>query len=579
VTLLAVLFQALDCSTGGFILASHPDVAPNEGRGEISYQRFVAPCLALLAGGVTGLFLSGGLESHATQNPTVSLDMVTSGNTYDDSTNSMAVGSIESCLTSATANPTTHIHPAHLVIQNVEDLLAWQVRFNYIGDRMRPSTVNVAPFQDNNTGQSVSFLNLPIDPASGLHRDVLASGGGAPAAPPDGTNTPQTHAVGATYIGRQDSIVSPDTPAKVPPDDGSYQAPSGGVLAVVNLQVVGDESSQASLFMNLDDAFPQLLGSGVAVFDGAGVQEIKLSGAGLGDGFHGEGANCTPIDCVNQECPPVDVREHTFTNQNALTASDLHIRFSGNAAGRRLVQNAPGCPEPSFSPAPGFVDVDVDWGVTCVDPGESVVIEITSQPLALPECFQWSVHGEPIGACELSTSTPTPTPTPSLTPTASSSPGTPTPGAGVHDGRAKKIGAANTVVLSDGTPDVKEIHLQVRNEGDHAESFGVYVDVLPPSGTGNPYGCSPAGRVVNTIVTLEPDEQVVVAAFPTFRCTDVASPQGQTYTIASAVDVHADDGNSCRQFEIQTMGCFNSLADDDNDARDNRASKNAFMLK
>jgi Right handed beta helix region len=864
---------------------------PRRGVGTCRTQDCWRPGAALLALIVAGgLLFSGHLRSHAIQNPTISLDMVTPGNTYDDTTNTMSVGSIESCLTSPTANRASHTHTAHIVIQNVEDLIGWQVRFNYIGDQMRPSTVNFVPFQDTNTGQNVSFLNLPQDSSLSSHREVSAAGGVAPAAPADGTNTPQTHLIGAAYVGTQEFAVSPDTPAKSPPDDSSYNAPSGGVLAAVNLQVVGDESGQASLLMNLDDDFPRLPGSKIVIFDDTGTPDMNLAASALGDGFHGEGTVCAPLDCLNQECPgPVDVRDHTFTNQHTTIASDLHILFEGQAAGRRLVPNAPGCPMPTFSRA-GFTLLDVDWSVACVDPGESIIIEITSQPVALPRCFHWTIFGEPItGSCEASTPTPTTTPTPSASPiprtirvpadeptiqqainvalngdtilvspgsyfgdidfqgkeitvtgehgadatvidggnggayvrfhsqeqlnarlggftlrntlvdllgasptivdnvfnangrfgggiagsassaiiewntfinnscndqdvfgvvafendsspriannlfadnlcsaitmtlpeasaprvlnntivgnrvgirfnrrTAASrqlyfnniivrngiglqtdsgsfpawrhnlvfdnsvnysvisdqtgingnisadplfanaaagdyhlltgspaidagdnaAPGlpgadldgepriqdgngdgnaivdmgvdeftpstptpTPTPDPRVHDGRAKKIGAATSVVLSDGTPDTKEIHVQVRNDGDHADSFGVYVDVVPPGGNDNPYGCAPAGRVTDTIVTLAPGEQTVVAAFPTFSCGNVAGAQGQTYTISAAVDAHGDDGGACTASQIQSMACHNALADDDSDAADNRATTNGFRIK
>src|SRR6266545_2344223 len=92
------------------------------------------------------LFFSGALTSRAVQNPSISLDMVTAGNTYCDGTgtdnlgnpcapnNSMTVGTIDNCLTSAVANTATHNHVAHLIIQNVEDVVGWQARLNYIGD-------------------------------------------------------------------------------------------------------------------------------------------------------------------------------------------------------------------------------------------------------------------------------------------------------------------------------------------------------------------------------------------------------------------------------------------------------------
>src|SRR5437667_1256041 len=100
-------------------------------------SRTLLPAVALLAIVASAAFLlSGRLTSHAVQNPTISLDMVTTGTTYDDTTNTMTVGTIEN--TSSSALSSTHIHATHLVVMNVEDLVAWQVRLNYIGDRLRP---------------------------------------------------------------------------------------------------------------------------------------------------------------------------------------------------------------------------------------------------------------------------------------------------------------------------------------------------------------------------------------------------------------------------------------------------------
>ena len=69
---------------------------------------------------------------------------------------------------------------------------------------------------------------------------------------------------------------------------------------------------------------------------------------------------------------------------------------------------------------------------------------------------------------------------------------------------------------------------------------------MPPGGISNPYGCTPIGRIINTVVTLAPGEQTVVSADQTFNCTNVAGALNQTYTINAAVDVHADDGRRLR---------------------------------
>src|SRR5207249_6225810 len=109
------------------------------------------------------------------------------------------------------------------------------------------------------------------------------------------------------------------------------------------------------------------------------------------------------------------------------------------------------------------------------------------------------------------TATPTPTVTTTATPTVTATPTPTATVAGNHDARLKKISASGSVVLSDGQPDLKNLVIQVRNEGDHTETIGVYVDVIPPGGTTNPYGCFPFGRMIDTTVILAPGEQTIIS--------------------------------------------------------------------
>lgn len=249
--------------------------------------------LVLLAYGV-----SPPADLQATQAPRISLDMVTSGNSYDDATNTMTVGSVDNCLTTdLPGNNGQHNHTAHLVVQDVEDLVGWQARLNYDGGRMRPSNVNFTPFTDGNTGQNVSFLNLPLE--GGSHRSLVA----AQTIPPQAAG-PQTALVGAVYGGAQGSAVSPDTPAKATPDDTSYSAPSGGVLAAVNLQVLAGQAEMPGLYIDLDDADPNPPGSEIVVFTGSGTTSVSLPESDLGDGFHGEGVPCVPVAPPAVPLPP-----------------------------------------------------------------------------------------------------------------------------------------------------------------------------------------------------------------------------------------------------------------------------------
>ena len=232
--------------------------------------------------------------TRAVQAPFVSLDMVPADNTYDEATNTMTVvfnPATDFCLATDPANAATHLHQSHLIIQNVEDLVAWQVRFNFIGDQFRVNTINFTPFTDNTTGQNIAFTNLPIDTTSSLHRTITSAGGVGPAAPADGSNTPQTHLAGATYDLTQGFAISADTPAKAVPDDTTYSAPTGGVLAGVSLQVLGDETGN-TLTMDLDDDNPNPPGSRAVIFNGSGTTDLDLAETSLGDGQHVEGGAC-----------------------------------------------------------------------------------------------------------------------------------------------------------------------------------------------------------------------------------------------------------------------------------------------
>jgi len=202
----------------------------------------------------------------------------------------MVVGPIDNCLTTpAPGNNDQHMHTAHLIIQDVEDLIGWQARLNYDGGIFRPAAVNFTPYPDNIRGQNVSFTNLPLDPATGVHREILPVSD-IPASAPG----PQTALIAAAYLGDQTAASSPDTPPKSPPDDTSYSAPNGGILATINLQVLPGRAGQGLMAIDLDDANPNSPGSRVVVFDGSASRDITLEDGVLYDGFHAEGAACVP---------------------------------------------------------------------------------------------------------------------------------------------------------------------------------------------------------------------------------------------------------------------------------------------
>src|SRR5947208_934026 len=279
------------------------------------------------------LFLSGALTSRAVQNPSISIDMVTTGNSYapgvdndlngypDPGTNMMTVGVINNSSTGS--QNVTHNHTVHLIVNNVEDLVGWQARANYIGDRMRCSLVSFVPFNDTFTGQNIGFANLPVDQASFVHRTVTEAGGTCPAAPPDNTNTPQTHIFGATYNGGTEGPVdfatSPDSPAKPVADEPNqtYSTTGGGILASITLQVVGAECNTGPMLFDLDDGTPNPPGTKVAAFTGAGTTDIFLAESALGDGTHTEtGGTCptpTPTATVGGTATPTATATATAT--------------------------------------------------------------------------------------------------------------------------------------------------------------------------------------------------------------------------------------------------------------------------
>src|SRR5438876_4435440 len=161
------------------------------------------PMMGLIAISVLLFSAEGG---RATQAPKVGLDMVPVGNSYDVGSNSMTVGTIDNCLaTDAPGNNDRHNHVVDLVVQDVEDLIGWQARVNYDGGKMRPASVNFTPFMDTATGQNISFLNLPIDSALGVHRDQNTASNIPPPAP-----GPQTAGFGSAYVGSRDFPISPD---------------------------------------------------------------------------------------------------------------------------------------------------------------------------------------------------------------------------------------------------------------------------------------------------------------------------------------------------------------------------------
>ena len=173
-------------------------------------------------------------------------------------------------------------------------------------------------------------------------------------------------------------------------------------------------------------------------------------------------------------------------------------------------------------------------------------IEITSEPPATLQCFNWTIFGSPIGFdCD---ATPTATPTATATPTVT---------AAGHDDRLARIsGVSRNVRLSSGRIVTDTTNIVVVNQSAHTDTIGVYVDVMAPAAG----GCTPNGRVLETTVTLAAGAKTAPArSTGPSRCT---APRERT------------DLAACGPATLQGVACFNALADDDEDPADNRATRN-----
>ena len=159
---------------------------------------------------------------------------------------------------------------------------------------------------------------------------------------------------------------------------------------------------------------------------------------------------------------------------------------------------------------------------------------------------------------------------------------------GNHDAQLRRIIAPVAVLSEPVSPDLKTIGVKVRNQGDHTETIGVYLDVIAPGATaGDPDGpgdCLPYGRILSTTVVVAPTVTVDVFAdtgtlgdsLVEFSCANQAAVVGMRYTLIAAVDAHADDEFPfCAPGLLLTLACANALADDDIDPADNRLTRNA----
>jgi len=110
----------------------------------------------------------------------------------------------------------------------------------------------------------------------------------------------------------------------------------------------------------------------------------------------------------------------------------------------------------------------------------------------------------------------------------------------------------------------------VANQSNHTDAIGVYVDLMGPAAG----GCTPNGRVLETTVTLAAGAKTTIPVPVSYSCADPAAANGLSYIWIAVADHGADDLASCGPGTLQSLTCFNALADDDQDPTDNRVSRN-----
>ena len=79
--------------------------------------------------------------------------------------------------------------------------------------------------------------------------------------------------------------------------------------------------------------------------------------------------------------------------------------------------------------------------------------------------------------------------------------------------------------------------------------------------------------MLQTTVTLGAGNKTTIPVPVSYSCSDPSAANGQSYTWTAVADHGADDLASCGPGSLQSLGCFNALADDDADPADNRKSR------
>jgi hypothetical protein len=138
------------------------------------------------------------------------------------------------------------------------------------------------------------------------------------------------------------------------------------------------------------------------------------------------------------------------------------------------------------------------------------------------------------------------------------------------------------VRLAPGIPDTSgSATVVVTNSGsNHTDDVGVYLALLPPGGSSNPGGCSPATVINLGVFSLLPGGRISIKIDPPWLCTNPAAVDGMNWTLKAIADVHGDDFASCATLD-QVFDSVCSLAisdDDDNGANDFRTRARPIVV-
>jgi Cohesin domain len=135
-----------------------------------------ARALAILALLVSSVALHVGAGGAAAADPSLAIDAGTQGNT------ATSVGTIENCIAVKTGDE----FQVDIVVQNISNLLAWEIHLGYDPAVVEVTDQNVKLFQQANAGSSVIDVSGHVPDDSGLHA-LSAFDSSDPATPDSGS--------------------------------------------------------------------------------------------------------------------------------------------------------------------------------------------------------------------------------------------------------------------------------------------------------------------------------------------------------------------------------------------------------